>query len=188
MDTRAKELMDYWLGLGPEGWFRVDPAVDDAIRARWEGLWQQGRAGALAQWAATPEGCLALLILLDQLPRNMFRGEARAFASDGRALAVATSALLRGRDARVPPPERQFFYLPLMHSEVQANQDRCVRLALLSSGLGEGLRHARAHREIIRRFGRFPYRNAALGRQSTPEEVAFLEEGGYQKMLDAIAA
>ena len=88
----------------------------------------------------------------------------------------------------MPLPERQFFYLPLMHSEVQANQDKCVRLFLLSFGRGEGLRHARAHREIIRRFGRFPYRNAALGRESTPEEVAFLEEGGYQKMLDAIAA
>jgi uncharacterized protein (DUF924 family) len=188
MDRRAKELLDYWLGIGREGWFRVDPAVDDAIRARWQDLWEQGRAGGLAQWTTSPEGCLALLILLDQLPRNMFRGEARAFASDGRALAVATSAILRRRDARVPAPQRQFFYLPLMHSEVLAHQDRCVRLILLSFGRGEGLRHARAHREIIRRFGRFPYRNAALGRQSTPEEVAFLEEGGYQKMLDATAA
>ena len=188
MDTRPKELLDFWLGIGPEGWYRVDPAVDDAIRERWGGLWEEARAGRLGEWATSPEGCLALLILLDQLPRNMFRGDARAFATDGRAVAVAKAAIQRGRDARVPLPERQFFYLPLMHSEVQANQDRSVRLFLVGVGRGEGLRHARAHREIIRRFGRFPYRNAALGRESTPEEVAFLEEGGYQKMLDAIAA
>lgn len=188
MDARPKELLDYWLGLGPEGWYRVDPAVDDAIRDRWGPVWEQARAGRLGEWAASPEGGLALLILLDQLPRNMFRGDARAFATDRRAVAVAKSAILRGHDRRVPLPERQFFYLPLEHSEIQANQDKCVRLMFLNFGRGESLRHARAHREIIRRFGRFPFRNAALGRESTPEEVAFIEEGGYQRMVDAIPA
>ncbi len=188
MDERARQLLDFWLGIGPDGWYRVDKAVDDEISERWGELWEQGRDGALTAWSSAPDCCLALLILLDQFPRNMFRGDARAFATDARALEVAQNAVLHRRDQKIALPERQFFYLPLMHSEVQSTQDKSVRLYVLNFGRGELLRHAQAHREIIRRFGRFPYRNAALGRESSPEEVAFVQEGGYQKLLDTFAA
>jgi uncharacterized protein (DUF924 family) len=188
MDDTARELLDFWLGLGPEGWYRTDAAVDATIRDRWGAAWETARSGGLNDWRAAPDSCLALVILLDQFPRNMFRQDARAFASDARALAVATTAILHGMDRRVGMPERQFFYLPLTHSEVQCNQDHSVRLFLIHFGRDGYLRHAQVHREIIRRFGRFPFRNAALGRESTPEEVAFLAEGGYRAVLDQFAA
>ena len=187
MDQTARELLDYWLGLGPEAWYRGGEALDQEIRDRWGALWEKGRTGALIQWRAAPASCLALVILLDQFPRNMFRGDARAFASDARALAVAKTAILHGQDRRVDLPERQFFYTPLMHSEVLSNQDQSVRMYLLNFGREGLLPHAQAHREIIRRFGRFPFRNAALGRESTPEEVAFLAEGGYMAMFNRFA-
>ena len=190
MDRVAQDLLDFWLGeLKPEDWFRVDEGLDSRIRDRWLPIWEEGARGKLRQWTVAPRSCLALVILLDQFPRNMFRGEARAFASDRLALAVTRGALLAGHDGRVGLPERSFFYLPLMHSEVQADQDRSVRLFLLAFGRDGGhLRHARAHREVIRRFGRFPYRNAALGRTSTPEEEAFLAQGGYSTLLEQMAA
>jgi uncharacterized protein (DUF924 family) len=190
VDRQAQDLLDFWMGeLGPEDWFKVDAALDARVRERWLPLWEQGAANGLRTWTVAPRSCMALLILLDQFPRNMFRGEARAFSSDGRALAVARTALLAGLDRRVDGPERSFFYLPFMHSEVQTDQDRSVRLFLLGFGReSDFLRHARAHREVIRRFGRFPYRNAALGREDTPEEAAFLQEGGYATLLDRLAA
>jgi uncharacterized protein (DUF924 family) len=188
MDKDTEEILDFWLNeAGEKGWYAPDAAQDARIRERWLPLWERGRKGELSSWTVTPEGTLALLILLDQFPRNMFRGEARAFASDARALAVAKAAILRGFDKKVPLPQRQFFYLPLMHSEVQTNQDKGVRLVLLSFGRGEMLRHARAHRDVIREFGRFPYRNAALGRVTSPEEQAFLDRGGYVAALNATA-
>jgi uncharacterized protein (DUF924 family) len=187
MDPRAEEVLDFWMRIGPKGWYEVDEAVDREITERWGALWELGRIGALRQWRAAARSCLALVILLDQFPRNMFRGDARAFASDARALMVARAAINSGFDKLVPVPERQFFYLPLMHSEVSADQDQCVRLVLLNLGKGTTLTHARAHRDVIRRFGRFPYRNAALGRPSTPAEVAFLEAGGYRVALEAAA-
>ena len=188
MVAKAEEIMEFWRGVGPAGWFRVDPEVDDAIRSRFGDLCEAARKGELVNWVTEAESCTALLVLLDQFPRNIYRGEARAFASDQRALDVATWAISRGRDGWIEGPERSFYYLPLMHSEILTNQDRSVRLYLIGFGRGENLRHARAHREIIRRFGRFPFRNAALGRQSTPEEVEFLEAGGYLKILETIAA
>ena len=187
MDGKARELLDFWLGLGPEGWYRADDEVDAVIRDRWGALWEMGRTGGLSQWRVAPDSCLALVILLDQFPRNMFREDRRAFASDARALAVARTAILHGKDKRVELPQRQFFYTPLMHSEVLSNQDHSVRMYLLSFGREGLLPHAQAHREIIRRFGRFPFRNAALGRESTPEEVAFLAEGGYMSMFNRFA-
>jgi uncharacterized protein (DUF924 family) len=188
MDPWAKEIIDFWRGIGPEGWYRADDAVDDEIRTRFGDLWEIAQQGGLADWAAEPESCLALVILLDQFPRNIFRNDPRSFASDGRALTVANWAIAHGIDARIEGPERQFFFTPLMHSEILTNQDRSVRLYLIHFGRGELLRHARAHREIIRRFGRFPYRNGPLGRDSTPEEVAFVEAGGYGKAFREIAA
>jgi uncharacterized protein (DUF924 family) len=188
MDPTARELLDYWLGGGPGAWYRGGDALDAEIRARWGQLWEEGHAGHLTSWRCQPASCLALAILLDQFPRNMFRGDARSFATDARARDLAVWAIGRGSDLRIEGPERQFFLTPLMHSEVLTIQDRSVRLYLMRFGRGELLRHARAHREVIREFGRFPYRNAALGRASTPEEVAFLEAGGYVKALEGIAA
>ena len=188
MDDNAKDILDFWLELGRDGWYRADDAVDAEIRTRWGGLWEEARQGALGDWRSAPLSSLALVILLDQFPRNMFRGgDPRAFATDLRAVEVAKAAIRRGADRRVDLPQRQFFYLPLEHSEIQVNQDRAVRLILMNFGRDDYLRHARAHREIIRRFGRFPFRNAALGRESTPQEIAFLESGGYQAALKAIA-
>jgi len=188
MDATAREVLDYWLGIGPEAWYRGGEALDREIRDRWLPLWEQARTGALVNWRCAPDSTLALLIVLDQFPRNMFREDARAFATDADALAVAKTAILHGADRGQPLPERQFFYTPLMHSEILSNQDQSVRKHLMSFGRGELLRHARAHREIIRRFGRFPYRNAALGRESTPEEVAFLAGGGYRAVIEDLAA
>ena len=188
-NTAAQEILDFWIGeVGPDGWYGADAAVDQTIRDRWGGLWARAQAGGLSEWRTTIEGCLALLILLDQFPRNMFRDDPRAFASDARALAVAKVAILHQRDQQVAPPERQFFFTPLLHSETLANQDHSVRLFLINFGHGELLGHALVHREIIRRFGRFPGRNAALGRESTPEEVAFLGNQGYRELLQRYAA
>ena len=125
-----------------------------------------------------PEGALALVIALDQFPRNMFRGDVRTYASDERARAVADRAIRRGFDRQVAQPERQFFYLPFMHSENLIDQERCLDLAR-SYGDDEFTKYAEQHAEIIRRFGRFPHRNAILGRASSAEEQAFLDAGGF---------
>ena len=189
MDRRAQEILDYWLTeVGPERWYDVVPEIDEAIRNRFSDDWERLRAGELKDWLGSPGSALAYLILADQFPRNMFRGDVRAFATDHEALKAAKSAIARGFDEQIDLPERQFFYLPLMHSEVLADQDRCVRLIALSFGTGESLNHARAHREIIRRFGRFPYRNQVLGRASTPAEQEFLDQGGYMAMVEAFAS
>ena len=178
----AEAVLDFWLReVGPARWYRADPALDAACRARFGDLWKAGAAGRLGGWLAAPDNALALCILLDQLPRNMHRGTARAFASDRAACAAAKRAIALGHDRRMPPPGRQFFYLPLMHAESLPDQDRCVRLCLLRlAGAGaEQLDHAVRHRAVIRLFGRFPSRNAALGRPDTPAERAYRAAGGY---------
>lgn len=188
--TTAEEVVDYWLGLGPAGWYKVDEAIDRTIRDRFGAAWEAAHAGGLTEWQATPQGALGYLILTDQFPRNMFRGSAQAFATDARALAAAEAAIAAERDKAIPEPERQFFYLPFMHAEDLALQDRGV--ALIADRMPEtgaaNLPHARAHREIIRRFGRFPYRNAAFGRTDTAAERAFLDAGGYGAVLNEIEA
>jgi uncharacterized protein (DUF924 family) len=189
MDADAQGLLDFWLDeIGPEGWYKVDAALDDRIRSRFGGLWERGRAGGLDTWLCDARSSLALVILLDQFPRNMFRDDARAFSSDAKALASAKKAIARKFDEQWPMPARQFFYLPLMHSEVLADQDRSVRLFLLATGHGDNLRHARAHRAVIRRFGRFPYRNAALGRAMRAVERDWLEGGGYASAMAEVGA
>lgn len=181
--NRAGEVLTFWEEAGPEMWYKQDNGFDRTIRDRFGVLWDRAAEGACDGWAAGPRGALALLILLDQFPRNMFRQSARAFATDARALRVADMALGQGWDLRVLPPMRQFFYLPFMHSEQLTHQDRSVRLFKARMEEGGNLLHARAHREVIRRYGRFPYRNAALGRVSRPEEEAFLADGGYGAIL-----
>lgn len=177
-----RTVLDFWLDeVGPKGWYGGGEALDAKIRDRFLALWEKGRSGGLENLQTSPEGMLAYIILLDQFPRNMFRDDARAFATDHLARQVAEKAIHHRWDLRVPEPERQFFYLPLMHSENRTDQDRCVRLILtrLPETGAENLLHARAHRAVIRMFGRFPYRNAVLGRRNTRAEAAYLEDGGY---------
>ncbi|MGP1355666.1 DUF924 family protein [Roseicyclus sp.] len=189
MAKEQEEVLDFWLGAGPEFWYKKDDAFDAEIRERFGALWERGARGELDEtWATNPKGALALIVLLDQFPRNMFRGDARSFASDDRALSTACYALDRGWDMRIDPPERQFFYMPFMHSERLTDQDHCVRLMAERMEGDENLLHARVHREIIRRFNRFPYRNEALGRTSGAAEREFLESGGYAQILEAMKA
>ena len=176
------EVLDYWLGeVGADGWYAGGEDLDAEIRDMWLELWQAAKGGGLDHWIDGAAGALAFLILTDQFPRNMFRGQAQAFATDALALAAAKRAVAEGWDLDAPEPERQFFYLPYEHSEDPADQAAAVRLIgerLPETG-AETLLHARAHQAIIARFGRFPFRNAALGREDTAAEAVFLAEGGY---------
>ena len=178
MDALAQGVLTYWQQIGPAGWYAGGEALDTEIRTRFGELWSKAKDGGLIHWLGSAEGALAYLVVTDQFPRNMFRAQAQAFATDAAARVAAARVWQHGFDLRIDGPLRQFFYLPMMHSETQTDQDRCV--ALFAARMpGENLLHARAHREVIRRFGRFPYRNAALGRVDTADEQAFLTKGGY---------
>ena len=180
ISARAEAILGYWNDLGPAGWYAGSAEIDDEVRRRFLSDWTEAHAGGLRPWLTCSDGILAYLLLTDQFPRNMFRDQGRAFATDPLARQVATFAWQKKADLGIEPPLRQFFYLPLMHSETIIDQDRCV--ALFKARMPEAennLLHARAHREVIRRFGRFPFRNASLGRQDTPAERAFLESGAY---------
>ncbi len=185
-------VLNYWLKeVGPARWYDADPALDADIRARFETTWQAAKDGELPpDWMMRPEETLAFLILVDQFPRNMFRGTGEAFATDAKALSVAKKAIDRRWDMRVPEPERQFFYLPLMHSECLCDQERCVCLMLtrMPESGKHHIVHAKAHRDVIRRFGRFPYRNEALDRPLTKPEAEFLKGGGYASAVQAVSA
>ena len=184
------QVLDFWLGdIGPEGWYAGTPEIDDAIAVQFGDLWQALHDDGLEHWIGGTVGTLAYLIVADQFGRNIHRGTALAFATAGKARAAARLAVEQGWDLDAPGPERQFFYLPFEHSEDLADQDFCVRLMeeRLPSEPGN-LLHARAHREIIARFGRFPFRNAALGRDTSPEEAAFLEAGGYGAVVRQLQA
>jgi uncharacterized protein (DUF924 family) len=174
----ADDVTAFWRAAGPTKWFNKDAGFDHEITARFLAAHEAAAAGRLANWEATPEGALALLLLLDQFPRNMFRGSARAFASDPLARAIAERAIARGFDAAAASTERIFFYLPFMHSENLADQERS-RALVRQLGDSEQEKYAEIHADIIRRFGRFPHRNAVLGRATTPPEQAFLDAGGF---------
>jgi uncharacterized protein (DUF924 family) len=171
------DVVGFWRAAGPDRWFERDAAFDDEIRRRFLGLHEAAAAGKLTGWEQSAEGALALLILLDQFPRNMFRGQARAFATDPLALAIASRAILNGYDGAIPDL-RSFFYLPFMHSELLADQERAIAFYRARAD-SDNLKWAELHADIIRRFGRFPHRNAVLGRVTTPEEQAFLDGGGF---------
>jgi uncharacterized protein (DUF924 family) len=171
-------VLAFWRAAGPDKWFKKDLAFDGEIRRRFLETYEAAAASQLTDWERSPEGALALLIVLDQFPRNMFRGSARAFAADPLARAIAERALARGFDQTVALAERTFFYLPFEHSEAMADQERCIAL-FGATGDAEALKWAELHADIIRRFGRFPHRNAALGRAATPEEQVFLDSGGF---------
>jgi uncharacterized protein (DUF924 family) len=171
------DVVAFWRAAGPKRWFEKDAAFDDDIRRRFLKLHEAASTGKLTNWEGNAESALALLILLDQFPRNMFRGQARAFASDPLALAIASRAILNGFDGAFPDL-RGFFYLPFEHSENLADQEKGIAFYKAVDD-ADGLKWAEIHADIIRRFGRFPHRNAVLCRASTPEEMAFLDGGGF---------
>jgi len=170
-------IVAFWRTAGPDRWFEKDAALDDEIRRRFMASYEAAAAGKLTAWEQSAEGALALLLPLDQFPRNMFRGEARAFATDAVARGIASRAILNGYDGAFPDL-RGFFYVPFQHSENLADQERGIALYKAAND-ADGLKWAELHADIIRRFGRFPHRNPALGRVTTPEEQKFLDEGGF---------
>ena len=172
------DVIAFWQDAGPDRWFAKDEAFDAAIAERFLAVYEAAAAGRLAHWEATADGALALVIVIDQFPRNMFRDSARIYAADGLARMVADRALSRGSDEAVAPALRGFFYLPFEHSENLADQERSVALHR-ACGDADGLKWAEHHADIIRRFGRFPHRNRVLGRTNTPAEQAFLDAGGF---------
>jgi uncharacterized protein (DUF924 family) len=187
----AQDVIGFWLDeIGTEGWYAGGAEIDARVRSRFEGLWHDAMAGACGPWLTDARGALAYVIVTDQFPRNMFRDTAQAFASDSHARAAAKLALSQGWDMETPEPERMFFYMPYEHSESLADQDESVRLMAerLPATGAEYQVHAEAHRAVIRRFGRFPTRNAALGRATTAEEAAWLAAGGYGAIVRALQA
>jgi uncharacterized protein (DUF924 family) len=170
-------VAQFWMDAGPDRWFAKDHDFDAKCRA-FEAAHHAAARGEFSHWEATPEGALALLVLLDQIPRNIYRGSAHAFATDGLAQAIAQRAVAVGHDAATPMPQRMFFYLPLEHAENLDLQRVSVEL-FEATGNENYARYARIHYDIIARFGRFPHRNASLGRVTTPEEQAFLDGGGF---------
>lgn len=176
----TEAVLSFWQAAGREKWFGGGPAFDEEVRAALLPAYEAAAESALDSWQGTAPGALARIILLDQVPRNVFRGTPQAFATDAMALAAAEKAVDRGFDADPSIPEalRSFFYLPFMHAEDPAAQARCVAL-YKALGQEEGVRYALIHQECIERFGRFPHRNAILGRATTPEEADYLANGGF---------
>jgi uncharacterized protein (DUF924 family) len=171
-----QEVLDFWFDEDSQAyWFHPDPAFDQIVRKRFAELFARAATGELKSWETSAEGCLALCILLDQMPRSMFRGAARAFDTDDKALALAEHALAQGYDSELPGERKQFLYMPFMHSERLANQLRALAL-FESQGMARNRRYAEQHVALIRRFGRFPHRNAVLGRPDTEAEEQYLKE------------
>jgi uncharacterized protein (DUF924 family) len=179
MAATPDDVLEFWFAPGmEERWFKKDAAFDDEVRQALLELYEQAAAGTLVVWRQSARGALALVILLDQVPRNLFRGDPRAFATDAEALAVTKRTLEGGLDKALRQAERVFLYLPLEHSEDLADQELCVTLTGALDENPEWHDYALRHRDVVARFGRFPHRNAVLGRANTPEEEAFLKEPG----------
>ena len=186
-DKSADEILAFWFGAGEEhgkrraAWFKKDATFDDEIRSRFLATYELAASGQLAHWNGQAQSCLALIVVLDQFPRNMFRGDPRTFATDTLARETTLNALKHGFDTAMKPVERQFIYLPLEHSEALADQQQCLTLMQALSMFPETSDlhvWAEKHLVIIARFGRFPHRNAVLGRESTLEEIEFLKQPG----------
>ena len=170
-----REILDFWYAEEMRSkWFASTPQIDTTIKEKYAWVWEAAVRGELDAWLNTPEGCLALAIILDQFPLNMFRATAKSFSSEHQAIAVAKHAINQSYDQMIERAQVAFLYMPLMHSENVADQDLCVQL-FAAAGLENNLRFAQHHREIVRRFGRFPHRNAILGRPSTAEELDYLD-------------
>ncbi|MCA1993504.1 MAG: DUF924 domain-containing protein [Coleofasciculus sp. S288] len=187
--SRTDEILEFWFGKPDDAeygkrrkvWFTKNPDFDQDVRSRFLNDYQQAVVGQLDDWKATPQGCLALIILLDQFPRNMFRGQPQAFASDSQALAYAQHAVNQGFDQELLPIQRWFIYMPFEHSENLNDQRQCVELFSTLKEYPEctsGVDYAYRHLRVIERFGRFPHRNEILGRETTPEEAEFLKQPG----------
>ncbi len=173
-----EDVLAFWFSdAAKKHWFEKSDAFDADCRSRFGAAVEAARAGALDDWGETSEGALALVILLDQVPRNIYRGTPASFASDEKALDVAKDAITEGFDTATPSDMRNFFYLPFMHSERLEDQDRGIEL-YATNDINDGLRWMKMHRDIIARFGRFPHRNVILGRSSTPQELEFLQQPG----------
>ncbi len=174
----ANDILKFWFSVAVQtAWFNSTPALDNEIKNRFESLWRQvqenQQANILADWSQSPEGALALCILLDQFPLNMFRGKPSSFQTELLAITVAKQAIKNGFDQQIPSEQLMFLYMPLMHSEALEDQNQSVEL-FSKAGLSQNIRFAQHHRELIKCFGRFPHRNVILGRTSTPEEVIYL--------------
>ncbi len=178
MATEPADILAFWRAAGPDKWFNKNDAFDAEVRQRFLDTYEAAAAGRLAAWEDDADGALARVIVLDQFARNMFRGSPRTYAADPLARAAAERAIARGFDRRFALPERLFFYLPFMHAEDLADQERCIAL-LRDAGEVDWMKDAQEHADIIRRFGRFPHRNGVLGRTTTPDEQAFLDAGGF---------
>jgi uncharacterized protein (DUF924 family) len=186
--AKAEEVLDFWFGREGEpgygefreAWFRKDPEFDELVRNRFQDLHEEAAMGGLDDWKQEARSCLALVILLDQFPRNMFRGDPRSYATDRKAQEIAEYAVDRALDRELPAFQRMFLYMPFMHSENLGHQRRSVELFRILAGEDEGdsSSYAVRHMEIIERFGRFPHRNEVLGRRTTPEEAEFLTQPG----------
>jgi uncharacterized protein (DUF924 family) len=174
----ADAVLAFWTEAGPDKWYTKDDAFDRAIRDNFLATYEAAAEGRLSPWENDADSALALVIVLDQFPRNMFRGSARAFAADRLARDIADAAIGKGFDKAVGKELRAFFYVPFMHSEEIEDQHYCVELCR-ALGDEDNLKYAEIHADIIRRFGRFPHRNPVLGRDTTPEEQAFLDSGGF---------
>jgi len=177
-DPTPADILTFWREAGRDRWYKQNAAFDADVRRRFLALWRKAAAGDLSSWEATDDGALALTIVLDQFPRNMFRDDPRTYESDALARGVAGRAIDRGADRRIDAVLLEFLYMPFMHSEHLPDQVRCIAL-FGGTPNTENKHYAEQHADIIRRFGRFPHRNRILGRPTTPEEQAFLDAGGF---------
>ncbi len=169
-----QDVLEFWYTPPMSAhWFSSTPAIDQSIHNRFAPAWEQARQGELDAWKQQAEGCLALCIILDQFPLNMFRGEARSFSTEQQAVAICKHAVSQGFDQQLVPERLMFLYMPLMHSEFMTDQDESVRL-FTAAGLADNVRFAEHHRSIVARFGRFPHRNVILGRTSSAQEQEYL--------------
>ncbi len=189
MPSSPNEILDFWFGREDEenygefreAWFKKDEAFDNEVRNRFLDDYEQAARGDYDEWQGQPESCLALVIVLDQFPRNLFRGDPKTHVTDDKALAISREAVQKRLDKELPPFQRHFLYMPFMHSEDVEDQHRSVELFQNLAAENNGpdvTEFAKEHRDIVDRFGRFPHRNALLGRETTPEEAEFLEQSG----------
>jgi len=171
-------IVSFWMEAGPTRWFTRDAAFDGALAVRFGAALKEARLGAFDHWGETPEGALGLIILLDQVSRNIHRASPLAFAADARALALAKKCVARGFHQKLPPPRAMWLLMPFEHAEDLDAQRRCLAL-FATMGMPEMVYYAQVHLDIIAKFGRFPHRNPILGRKSSPQELAFLKAGGF---------
>ena len=181
MSTQPADILEFWFSTPMnQHWFSSTESIDQQIRDQFEALWKSAANGELDEWKSTPEGCLALCIVLDQFPLNMYREDGRRYSTEQMAVEVCLYAVMKSFDQQLTDTQKAFLYMPLMHSESIEHQDTSVAL-FDAAGLEENLKFAEHHREIVQRFGRFPHRNQALGRESTQEEIEWLaSDEGYR--------